>query len=82
MASPISSTCVAKGVRVGLGTDGGCSNNRVSVFDEMRTAALLQKVHRTDGQAIEAETCFALGTHTAGEVLAAAGRQDRPGLPL
>jgi len=43
---------VARGVPVGLGTDGGCSNNRVSVFDEMRTAALLQKVHRTDGQAI------------------------------
>jgi len=60
---------VARGVRVGLGTDGGCSNNRVSVFDEMRTAALLQKVHRTDGQAITAEACFALGTHTAGEVL-------------
>jgi 5-methylthioadenosine/S-adenosylhomocysteine deaminase len=60
---------VARGVRVGLGTDGGCSNNRVSVFDEMRLAALLQKVHRTDGQAIDAETCFALGTRTAGEVL-------------
>lgn len=60
---------VARGVRVGLGTDGGCSNNRVSVFDEMRMAALLQKVHRTDGQAIAAETCFALGTYTAGEVL-------------
>ena len=60
---------VARGVKVGLGTDGGCSNNRVTVFDEMRTAALLQKVHRTDGQAIDAETCFALGTRTAGEVL-------------
>jgi 5-methylthioadenosine/S-adenosylhomocysteine deaminase len=60
---------VARGVPVGLGTDGGCSNNRVSVFDEMRMAALLQKVHRTDGQAIDAETCFALGTRTAGDVL-------------
>ncbi|HEX2692044.1 MAG TPA: amidohydrolase family protein [Kofleriaceae bacterium] len=60
---------VARGVPVGLGTDGGCSNNRVSVFDEMRTAALLQKVHRTNGQAIDAETCFALGTRTAGDVL-------------
>jgi 5-methylthioadenosine/S-adenosylhomocysteine deaminase len=39
------------------------------VFDEMRMAALLQKVHRTDGQAITAEACFALGTATAGEVL-------------
>jgi len=35
----------------------------------MRAAALLQKVHRCDGQAIDAETCFALGTSTAGEVL-------------
>ena len=30
MASPISSTWSRRGVRVGLGTDGGCSNNRVS----------------------------------------------------
>jgi 5-methylthioadenosine/S-adenosylhomocysteine deaminase len=60
---------VAKGVRIGLGTDGGCSNNRVSVFDEMRMAALLQKVHRTNGQAIDAETCFGLGTRSAGETL-------------
>jgi 5-methylthioadenosine/S-adenosylhomocysteine deaminase len=60
---------LARKVPVGLGTDGGCSNNRVSVFDEMRTAALLQKVHRCDGQAIDAETCFSLGTRTAGQVL-------------
>jgi 5-methylthioadenosine/S-adenosylhomocysteine deaminase len=60
---------VARGVTVGLGTDGGCSNNRVSVFDEMRAAALLQKVHRTDGQAIDAETCFDLGTRRGGELL-------------
>jgi 5-methylthioadenosine/S-adenosylhomocysteine deaminase len=60
---------LARGATVGLGTDGGCSNNRVSVFDEMRTAALLQKVHRTDGQVIDAETCFALGTRRGGELL-------------
>jgi 5-methylthioadenosine/S-adenosylhomocysteine deaminase len=53
---------LARGVRMGLGTDGGCSNNRVSVFDEMRACALLQKVHRTDGQAISAEACYHLGT--------------------
>src|SRR5205823_12800024 len=60
---------VARGVRVALGTDGGCSNSRVSVFDEMRTCALLQKVARTDGQAIDAETCFNMGTAWGGEVL-------------
>lgn len=59
----------ARGVRVGLGTDGGCSNNRVSVLDEMRMAALLQKVSRTDGQAIAAEACLAMGTAGGGEVL-------------
>src|SRR5262249_35455435 len=33
----------AAGVRIGLGRDGGCTNNRLSVFEEMRMAALLQK---------------------------------------
>jgi 5-methylthioadenosine/S-adenosylhomocysteine deaminase len=60
---------VQRGARVALGTDGGCSNSRVSVFDEMRACALLQKVARTDGQAIDAETCFAMGTAWGGEVL-------------
>jgi 5-methylthioadenosine/S-adenosylhomocysteine deaminase len=60
---------VARGVRVGLGTDGGCSNSRVSVFDEMRACALLQKVARTNGQAIDAETCFAMGTRDGGRIL-------------
>ena len=60
---------VERGVTVGLGTDGGCSNNRVSVFDEMRAAALLQKVTRLDGQAISAETCFDLGTRQGGALL-------------
>ncbi len=60
---------VRRGVRVALGTDGGCSNSRVSVFDEMRACALLQKVHRTDGAAIDAETCFAMGTAGGGRVL-------------
>ncbi|HEX8953018.1 MAG TPA: amidohydrolase family protein [Polyangia bacterium] len=60
---------VARGARVALGTDGGCSNSRVSVLDEMRACALLQKVARTDGQAIDAETVFAMGTAWGGEVL-------------
>jgi 5-methylthioadenosine/S-adenosylhomocysteine deaminase len=58
-----------RGVPVALGTDGGCSNSRVSVLDEMRSAALLQKVWRTDGQAISAEQCFAMGTELGGRVL-------------
>ncbi|MSP70667.1 MAG: amidohydrolase [Myxococcales bacterium] len=50
------------GVRVALGTDGGCSNNRVSVFDEMRAAALLQKVRHQNGTALGAEAVFEMGT--------------------
>lgn len=34
---------LGRGVQAGLGTDGGCSNNRANLFDEMRTAALLYK---------------------------------------
>jgi 5-methylthioadenosine/S-adenosylhomocysteine deaminase len=44
------------GVRIGLGTDGGCTNNRLSVFDEMRTCSLLQRVRLLDGTALAAET--------------------------
>ena len=50
------------GIRIGLGSDGGCSNNRVSVFDEMRTCALLQKVTALSSQVLPAETAFAMGT--------------------
>src|SRR5262245_16749323 len=50
------------GVRVGLGTDGGCTNNRLSVFEEMRMAALLQKVRHLDGTRLAAEEAFAMGT--------------------
>ena len=57
------------GVRIGLGTDGGCTNNRLSVFDEMRTCSLLQRVRLLDGTALSAETAFALGTRTAAGLL-------------
>jgi 5-methylthioadenosine/S-adenosylhomocysteine deaminase len=66
---------VTRGASVALGTDGGCSNSRVSVFDEMRACALLQKVAKAlagapdAGQAIDAETVFAMGTAWGGEVL-------------
>jgi 5-methylthioadenosine/S-adenosylhomocysteine deaminase len=58
-----------RGVTIGLGTDGGCSNSRVSVFDEMRSCALLQKVSRLSGQAITAEACFQMGTTGGAELL-------------
>jgi 5-methylthioadenosine/S-adenosylhomocysteine deaminase len=60
---------LAAGVRVGLGTDGGCTNNRLSVFDEMRTCALLQRVRLLDGGALSAATAFDLGTRSAAALL-------------
>jgi 5-methylthioadenosine/S-adenosylhomocysteine deaminase len=63
---------LAAGVTIGLGSDGGCSNNRVSVFDEMRTCALLQKVTHLNSEVVPAESAFAMGT---------AGSADTLGLP-
>jgi 5-methylthioadenosine/S-adenosylhomocysteine deaminase len=60
------------GVTIGLGSDGGCSSNRVSVFDEMRMCALLQKVTHLSSEVVPAETAFAMGT---------AGSADALGLP-
>jgi len=59
----------ALGIRIGLGTDGGCTNNRLSVFEEMRMAALLQKVRHLDGTRLPAEQAFAMGTVDGGRLL-------------
>jgi 5-methylthioadenosine/S-adenosylhomocysteine deaminase len=58
-----------KGVTVALGTDGGCTNSRASIFDEMRMCALVQKLQRNDGAAITAEDVLAMGTTAGGQVL-------------
>lgn len=68
------------GVRAGLGTDGGCTNNRLSVFEEMRMASLLQRVRLLDGAAFPAETAFALGTRSGAAVLGLEAGQVAPGL--
>ncbi len=57
------------GVRVGLGSDGGCTNNRLSVFEEMRMASLLARVRLLDGAALDAPTAFSLGTASAASIL-------------
>jgi len=58
-----------RGIRVALGPDGGCANNRQSVFDEMRMASLVAKARLTDGAAMDAPSVFALGTSAGGDVL-------------
>jgi 5-methylthioadenosine/S-adenosylhomocysteine deaminase len=69
----------ARGVPVALGTDGGCTNNRLSIFEEMRMAALLQKVTHLDGTAFTAEEAFRLGTVGGGEVLGLPVGEIAPG---
>jgi 5-methylthioadenosine/S-adenosylhomocysteine deaminase len=67
------------GVPVALGTDGGCTNNRLSIFEEMRMAALLQKVTHLDGAAFTAEEAFRMGTAGGGDVLGLPVGEIAPG---
>src|SRR5438874_2100033 len=57
------------GVPVCLGTDGGCTNNRRSVFEEMRMAALLAKARAADGSILGADEVMLMGTARGGEAL-------------
>ncbi|HXF74399.1 MAG TPA: amidohydrolase [Actinomycetota bacterium] len=60
---------LARGIPVCLGTDGGCTNSRRSVFEEMRMAALLAKARAADAEALTAEQVLLAGTARGGEVL-------------
>ena len=57
------------GVRIGLGSDGACSNNRISVFEEMRMCAMLQKASTCDAMCINYKDTFAMGTSEGAELL-------------
>ena len=60
---------LSRGIRVALGPDGGCANNRQSVFDEMRNASLFAKARRAEGGALDAPTAFRLGTEGGADLL-------------
>lgn len=60
---------LAKGVPVGLGTDGCASNNNLDMLQEMDTAAKLQKVHHLDPTALPAVQALTLATRGSAQVL-------------
>jgi 5-methylthioadenosine/S-adenosylhomocysteine deaminase len=50
------------GVRVGIGTDGAASNNDLDLWEEMRLAALLQKVEQMNPEVLPASTVLRMAT--------------------
>ena len=53
---------LARGLNVGLGTDGAASNNRLDLFTEMRTAALLAKAAGERADAMPAAEALSAAT--------------------
>jgi 5-methylthioadenosine/S-adenosylhomocysteine deaminase len=60
---------IAKGVTVGLGTDGCASNNNLDLFAEMDMAAKLHKVNKLDPTVMDAQTLFKMATIDGARVL-------------
>ncbi len=62
-----------RGITVGLGTDGPASNNNLDLWEEIRFAPLLARLHDLDPTAVPAVTALSLATRDAA---AALGRHD------
>jgi 5-methylthioadenosine/S-adenosylhomocysteine deaminase len=57
------------GITVGLGTDGPISNNNLDLFEEMKFASLLQKVHHYDAAALSAPEALRMATIDGAKLL-------------
>ena len=60
---------LAAGVPVALGSDGACGNNRNSVFEEMRMAAILQKASTLDALCVNYHDAMQMGTMNGAKAL-------------
>jgi 5-methylthioadenosine/S-adenosylhomocysteine deaminase len=66
----------ASNVNVALGTDGAASNNGLNMFNEMRCAALLAKLHCADASTLAAEKALSMATINGARAL---GMEDSLG---
>ena len=57
------------GIHVGLGTDGAASNNDLDMWEEIRLAALLQKVDQMDPEVMPAYTVLTMATRGGAEAI-------------
>lgn len=60
---------IARGINIGLGTDGAASNNRLDLLGEMRIAALLAKGASGDATALPAHQALAMATLNGAKAL-------------
>jgi len=60
---------LARGVTVGLGTDGPASNNNLDMFEEMDTAAKVHKLYRSDPTVMPAREVFRMATRGGAKAL-------------
>lgn len=67
---------LARGVNVGLGSDGAASNNRLDIFSEMRLSALLAKGFSGDAAVLPAHQALEMATLNAAKAL---GLDDKIG---
>jgi 5-methylthioadenosine/S-adenosylhomocysteine deaminase len=65
---------LAAGINVAIGTDGAASNNRLDMFEEMRTAALLAKAASGDAEAMPAHVALRAATLGGAQALGADAR--------
>ena len=64
---------LARGIRVGLGTDGPASNNDLDLWEEIRLAAMFARLRQQDAAALPAADALNLATRGSGTAI---GRPD------
>jgi len=67
--TPKIKTLTDLGITVGIGTDGPASNNNLDMFEEMKTAALLQKIRYMDPTVLQAQQVLGMATTDGAKAL-------------